>query len=154
VALTVGGPALVGALLAMPLGLVGTASGALQLPAVLIGVTLLMMPALYICASLNGFQLTTRTLLEASKTSLMRTSLVLLGLAPALLFVGASSESLRMMQKLAPYALRIAVFIGVRAIFPLIFGETAPLRSKVLFAAWAFVGIGIAESLTSNLFEA
>jgi hypothetical protein len=153
-ALTVGGPAIVGALLALPFGLVATARGAAQLPAVLIGVTLLMLPALYICASLNGFQLTTRRLLEAGQTALYRMGLVLLGFAPALLFIGVSSETPKALLIVAPFAVRIAAAIGVRAIFPLVFEGSSGLKSKVVFAAWAFVGLGIAESLYSNLFEA
>ena len=136
----------------MHLGVLATGSAAAQLPAVLIGVTLLMMPALYICASLNGYQLTTRRLAEAAKTSLYRSGIVLLGLAPALLFLAVSSSAPDVLQTVAPFAIRIAGAIGIRALFPLVFGENAGMKSKVMFAAWAFVGLGIAESFYSNLF--
>ena len=65
-ALTVGAPALIGVLIAMGFGLEAIVASAAQLPLVLIGVVLIMTPALYICASLSGQPLTTRRMAEAA----------------------------------------------------------------------------------------
>lgn len=89
--LAIGGPALMGAVLGLPLGLAGMAAGALALPAIVFGVALLTSPALYIGASLVGIAPPASDSLRAGVRALRASGLVLLGLAAPAAFLLATT---------------------------------------------------------------
>jgi hypothetical protein len=146
VLLTVGGPVAVGAALGLPFGAKALLTEAAVVPAVVLGLTLLMVPALYIGTSLLGVAPPAGCALRASGT-------VLLGLAPPTAFLLATTTDPRVVKLLAVAVVAGSVLCGLRILYLSMFHSRGThLRALPVFVAWAFVcgAIG-ARLLTSTL---
>jgi len=144
--LALAGPALAGAALGLPHGPAALATRAALLPAIIVGVALIMLPALYIGAAFLGVAPNARSVISAAGSALADTGMVFLGLAPALLFLVAASTVTTTVVGLGYLTVALAVAIGLRALYLRLFTGNAR-RSVPLFACWAMVSLGIGARL-------
>jgi len=92
---TIGGPIALGAALGLPAGAGGLLRQAATLPGIVLGLTLLMAPALYIGSSLLGLAPPAADALRAAGRALRACGTLLLGLAPATAFLLATASDAR-----------------------------------------------------------
>ena len=144
--MAIAGPALVGAALGLPDGPAAVAARAALLPAIVLGVALIMLPALYIGAAFLGVAPSARSVVTAAGSALADTGTVFLGLAPALAFLVVASTRPASVELLGYLAVALAVVIGLRALYLRLFMERAA-RVVPLFACWAAVSVGIGARL-------
>lgn len=145
-ALGIGGPAVIGAALGLAEGPAGLAARAAELPAIVLCIGLVMLPALYIGAAFLGLSPEPKAVAAAARDSIAAVGTVLLGLAPALAFLVAASTRPPAARLLGWLVLGAAALIGVRALYVRLF-ERVEARAFVLFAAWSAVGLGIGARL-------
>lgn len=138
-----GGPTVVGASLAF-LGS-GSAEDVLRVPAVMLGAAALMLPALYIGAALGGFAPSPSRLLQAALEALGAAGLLLLGLAPALAFLLATSTSALVRAQLAPATALLGALFGLGVLSRALF--TGGVKARLLFTLWAMVTLTIGARL-------
>ncbi len=154
-ALALGGPATLG----LTLGLTGVSANlvapALIVPAAIVGTTALMLPALYIGSALAGTDVTAREMGKGTLGALREAGLGCVGLAPAILFLGATSSSGGGALAVG-FALALAVALGFRGLYSRLFGplEVGPAKAKavLVFAGWTLVAFGIGARLTLPAF--
>lgn len=154
-ALALGGPASLG----LTLGLTGISqsvlASALLVPAAIFGTTALMLPALYIGSALAGTGVTARQMGRDTLGALREAGLGCLGLAPAMLFLAATSASGGGALAVS-LALAVAVMLGFRGLYARLFAplELGPAKAKgaLVFAAWALVAFGIGARLSIPAF--
>lgn len=155
------GAALVGACL----GLQGGASAgliiALALPAIWIGVAALTAPALYIGSAFIGVAPTPAHTLKALARGLADMGLVMLGLAPALLFLTATSGSPLVGLLIVYGVIALSGCMGLWMIYPRLFDgiraadeDVIRWRSRTLWAIWSVICLGIGHHLLSRALEA
>src|SRR5262249_33500660 len=148
-----GGPAAAGAAVGVRFGVRGLLIGALYWCAVNVGVMVLMLPALHIAFSLVGQATPPKTTVDAGNRALRASGLVLLGLAPAMLFLLSTAGSDGWVAPLAVSAATAGAAAGLRSIFEHLFGDSAiKKRSLVAFALWALVALMIGGRLLSRSF--
>lgn len=143
-----GGPALIGLCLAAraPYDL----TEVWALPTIFVGVTVLMLPALYIGASLIGVAPGAQTIGTSAVTALSRMGLVLAGLAPAVLFLIVSETAGP--RTIGYGAVVVATFVGLVQLRQMAFGDSeAGLRGPMLSAVWSIVTVGIGAHFLSLL---
>jgi hypothetical protein len=127
-------------------------TAAVSLPAVWIGVLFVMLPTLYIGAALLGIAPSASTVGKAAASSLTRSSVVFLGLTPALVFMIGTSTELSTAQLLTSAVLGLGACLGLVAFYKRLF--TSPkvhLRAVALFASWAAVSIAIGAHLFHSI---
>ena len=151
-AFAVGGPLVAGALLGLPFGIMALFDGALRLPLVSFGVTLIMLPALQIACAFGGFAVSPRQTVIAATEGLGRAGLVLLGLAPVVVFLLASSDAVSTPVRVGTVAVGLSALVGMRVMRRTLFGDEPTRNAKLLFGAWAAIGNGIASSLFFETF--
>jgi hypothetical protein len=145
----IAGPALVGAALGLHAGPAELLARAATLPAIVVGVALLMLPALYIGAAFLGVAPRAGAVARSGVAALADTGVVMLGLAPSLLFLVAASTSAAAVSALALIVLALAVAIGLRALFARLF-ERRGAAAIGLFACWSLVSAGIGAQLVAR----
>ena len=153
VLVTVGGPVAVGAALGLPFGPRALLTEAAVVPAVVLGLTLLMLPALYIGTSLLGVAPPVGAAVTTVGCALRASGTVLLGLAPPTAFLLATTTDPRVVRLLALVVVAASVLCGLRILYLSMFHSRGThLRALPVFVAWAFVcgAIG-ARLLTSTL---
>lgn len=142
----VAGPVAIGA--CMLLGRAPDAGSALSLPAVWIGVLFVMLPTLYIGAAILGIAPSAADLGRAATNSLERSSIALLGLAPALAFLIGTSVEAFTADVLAKAVLVVGALIGLGSFYRGVFTDySTRVRGFVLFAAWAVIAMAIGTHL-------
>lgn len=138
------GPALAGAVLNLPFGPVRLAAGAALLPAILLGVTLVMVPALYIGATLLGAAPPVDTVAVAAARGLRACGILLLGLCAPSAFLLATAHG-----RVGTALLTLAVVgggaaVALRTLYRDVFPDAAARRKILpLFVAWTAVTIAI-----------
>lgn len=154
-ALGFGGPAALG----LAMGLTGVSASvllsAVTLPGAVLGTTLLMLPALYIGSALAGADTHARQMLRDALGALRDAGIGCLGLAPALLFLcatsGADAGALAV-----GCGLLFAALLGLRGFYVRLFDELALGLAKgkavVIFAAWSAVALGIGARMAASAF--
>lgn len=142
--LAAAGPAALG--LGLTLRDVSAAGELLRLPAVWIGVTALMVPALYIGSALAGRAPSARVVGQAVADALTRSSVLLLGLAPGLLFLVATAGFDATAQILVLGAAALGAAAGLATVYRRLF-KGGGLGVRALFVAWATVLVGIGIQL-------
>jgi len=153
VLVTVGGPVAVGAALGLPFGPRALLIEAAVVPAVVLGLTLLMLPALYIGTSLLGVAPPAGATVTTVGCALRASGTVLLGLAAPTAFLLATTTDPRLVRLLAVVVVAASVLCGLRILYLSMFHSRGThLRALPVFVAWAFVcgAIG-ARLLTSTL---
>ena len=151
-ALLLAGPAAVGFCLGLRAGIVPALTFALVLPAVLVGVTLITTPALYIGAAFAGLAPPAKQVVPAVGCGLRDTGLSLLGLAPALLFLTSTSNDPTTVSLVGKGVLLFATGLGLFQLYRHIFGSAAaPARTLPLFAVWGIACLGIGGHLIARI---
>jgi hypothetical protein len=153
VLVTVAGPVAVGAALGLPFGPRALLTEAAVVPAVVLGLTLLMVPALYIGTSLLGVAPPAASAVTTVGYALKASGTVLLGLAAPTAFLLATTSDPRVVRFLAVVVVAASVLCGLRILYLSMFHSRGThLRALPVFVAWAFVcgAIG-ARLLTSTL---
>lgn len=154
--LAMGGPAALG----LTLGLTGAAHGWLHptwtLPAAMLGTTLLMLPALYIGGALAGADATARRVARDTLGALREAGLGCLGLAPAMLFLCATSGE-GGGQLAVGLSLALAALLGLRGLYTRLYARlgsgAAKAKATLVFAAWTLVALGIGARLSAPAFS-
>jgi hypothetical protein len=147
-AVTAAGPFALGVAVGLGSSLSAVLIGSLSLPAVLLGVALLLVPALYIVAALTGVAPPAREMLAQTAAAMRSGSIVLLGLAPALAFLATSSADKSIAPVLAMGALGCGALLGFRDLYRRMFTDLDEhQRALSVFVAWALVASGIGAKL-------
>jgi hypothetical protein len=141
----VAGPAAVGAALGIPLGAREMAHDLVALPLVIAGVTLVMAPALYVATTLSGAAPSATQFAEACGRGLRACGIVLLGLAPPLLFLlSTSAAAPDLVTALGVMAVAAGTCAALRVVGTAVVGEGGRrFRSMGLFAVWALISLAI-----------
>ena len=142
-ALILAGPTVLGLCLSLRPGTTWTEG--FSLPFVLLGVTAVMLPALYIGAGLLDLSARADTVLRGASEGLMRCSWACLGLAPALAFLVGTSTSVFGGAAAAYGIVGLSVCLGLRGLYDSTF-ERSP-RAILFFVAWSAVSLGIGARL-------
>lgn len=145
-ALALAGPAALGAALAAhDVGALGEVA---RLPLLWVGVAALMTPALYIGAALSGLSPSAREVGGAAVDALARGGGLLLGLAPALLFLVVTSFSAEAGRALVGVAALVGAVAGLGVLFRRLCVEPdAGVTPRFVFLGWAAVLLGIGAQL-------
>lgn len=145
-ALALLGPAALG--LVLTAGDPGAFTEVLRLPLLWIGVAALMTPALYITAALSGLAPSLREVASATLDALSRGGGLLLGLAPALLFLVATSFSSRLAHDFVGVVAALGALAGLGLLFErLLVATDASATARFVFFGWAAVLLGIGAQL-------
>lgn len=148
-ALALAGPAVVGVALCLPWETHRLATVPLLLPLIFVGVMALLLPSLYIGLAFAGSTTSLRTLANTAVEALRDAGVALLGIAPALLFLGATSTSESFVRWLAIGA---AAFLTVRAMCVRLSRRSElGVRLVILLAGFTVVALGIGGWLTVSL---
>jgi hypothetical protein len=125
-----------------------TVAAAVRIPTVFGLSAALMVPALYIGAALAGIAPPLETFLRATRDGFRASSVLLLGLCPAIAFLVSTSSVDQSMGLLGQGVVLTAALFGLRAMYAKTFaGVTDRLRSFVVFGVWALVTLGIGAHL-------
>jgi hypothetical protein len=151
---TLAGPALLGACAGFPAGAGSAVHQGAAVPVALLGVTAMMVPALYIGASFAGVAPSARRMARATTGTLRDMGRVSLGLAPALAFMAATSQDDSTATVFGFMALGAVALLGLRALYLRLFAaQGRRLASTALYAAWSLVSLGIGWQLMSLALE-
>lgn len=149
VAVAAGGPVALGGVLASRLA---TAAPAFALPAIVLGVSAVTVPALYIATAATGSAPSAERMAAAVGRGLGALGVVLLGLAAPLLFLVATSSQPTTWVGLGSGALAAAALFGLAALHRTLFaGQVPSLVRDGLFLTWALVALVIGARLYSDL---
>lgn len=124
---------------------------AAALPAVVVGVTLLCVPTLYIGAAFAGVAPPPRAVLAGVGRTLADAGRVLAGLLPAVAFLAATASSPGTVRLLAFGATALAALVGLRVLYRRLFADRDGPTARLLFGAWALVYLGIGLHLLVTL---
>lgn len=146
--IAVAGPSAAGVAIGMPLGTRQMLIHAAVVPGIVVGVTLFMIPALYIASTLAGVSPPADCVARAALCGLRSTGVLLLGLSPALLFLLSTTPVGFVSLLLIAAVLAAAAVAGMRALYKMLFDSAErAARSIPVFAAWAVVCFGLATHL-------
>ena|SRR5579859_1345822 len=153
-ALALAGPLVAGAVLGVPGGLAAVGTRSVGLVALVLGVSALTAPALYVGATLLQVAPEAGSWVGAGRRALASQGILLLGLTGPLLFLLAtSSDPGGLVPLLGALAVGGAGLAAMRALFQRVF-PARPLRSVVLFTAWGLIASAIGRHLLLKLLEA
>ena len=142
-ALILAGPTVLGLCLSLRPGTTWTE--AFSLPLVLLSVTAVMLPALYIGAGLLELAPRGQAVMNGAVEGLVRCSWACLGLAPAFAFLVGTSTSGVTAALMAFAFVAVAVALGLRGLFLTTFG--GGWRATSFFVVWSVVSLGIGTRL-------
>lgn len=137
-----GGPVALGAILGLEIGPLAALGKSLALPGVLAGVAAVMVPALYICATITGAAPPARVIALSVARGFRACGLVMLGLAAPALFLLATTQAGAVALVVGGGATAVGVLVGLGVLSGDLF-EKRSLATRVAFAAWAMVALGI-----------
>lgn len=137
--LAVAGPAATGAAGGFPGGMVSLAAGAGQVPAVFVGVTVAMLPALYIALAMTGVAPPLARLPGVAGEALREAGIALLGLSPALVFLRATGTGVG----LVFVAALLGALLAARAFWLRLALDRAGRGAAAVFGLWALVACAI-----------
>jgi hypothetical protein len=140
------GPAACGAVLGLPAGPAKVAVLAVVVPAAVLGLAVLMVPALYVGATLAGVAPPARQVVKAAGDAITGCGIALLGLVPPTGFVVATANRSRGIWVVGLVVIGAAVIVGLARLYRELFGEPAR-RAPFLFGTWALVALGLGARL-------
>lgn len=146
-ALILAGPTVLG--LCLSLRPNTTLTEGFTLPFVLLAVTAVMLPALYIGAGLLEIAPEGDAIVRGAIEGLVRCSWACLGLAPAVAFMVGTSTSAVGAALVAYGFVAVAVCLGLRGLFERTFGHG--VSARVFFFFWSFVSLGIGARLFTTV---
>lgn len=143
------GPASLGAVLAARLA---DPAPLIALPAIVLGVTALTVPALYIATAATGVAPPAHRMARAIGHALAALGVVLLGLAGPLALLAATGGAPGVGLGLGAAALTVAALFGLAALHRALFaGRVTSLVTDGLFVTWAAVALVIGGRLYLDL---
>lgn len=146
--LAAGGPALLGIAIGLPMGLRSALSLSWQVPLVAAGTMVLMTPALYIAISLVQAAPPAIRVTQAVAKGLLAYGTLVAGVAPAIAFVGATSESAAPACVGGVLAAGGGALAGLRTLRRgLDFAPEVRTRGFLVFSAWAGVALALGGHL-------
>lgn len=146
--LALGGPALLGLALGMPFGLRALLVEAGLMVAIVVGLTVLMLPALYIATTLMGTAPSAQRMGAASIAALRSGGTLLLGLTPASLFLIATSQTALVVWVLGFLVLGASQLTALRWLYSdLLSGSARRTRVMPVFVVWSLVSMGLGAHL-------
>lgn len=148
------GPAVIGAWIALRVGLSDAPLGdggagtfarlTLGVPLAILGAAVLTAPALYIGSAFMKAELRPGAMLRQIAIGLDGAGLVMLGLMPAVLFLGATITDPVIASVVAAMALGGAVVFGVRLLFGRLYASPVErIKAMPVYAVWSVVSLGI-----------
>ena len=141
------GASVVGLVLGLPESPASMIAHAASVPAILFGIAALMLPPLYIAATMLGRAAPAGEVLQASASALGDAGVVLLGFAPPLAFLVVTSSVWATVWLLGNAVLGLAALLAVRALYYALFHRHEGRRSMPLYLLWLVVAFAIAEHL-------
>ena len=164
VSLALGGASVTGFVLATHDGPAAMVMRALSVAAITLGATVVMLPPLYIASTTFGVAPPAAEFLKCASTALRSAGVVLLGLAPPLAFLVATSNLLDSVWLLGNAAAGLAALLGVRSLWYSLFlaevpgsvlegRAVLPRRPMFIYLIWIAVGASITASLFQKTFE-
>lgn len=148
VLLALAGPAAAGAAAGLPLGSRHMIVHAAALPGIVVGVTVFMLPALYIATTLAGVSPPAARVGHAALAGLRSTGILLLGLSPALLFLLTTTSAGLLSLLLIGVVFAGSALVGMRALYSRLFDDSVSrARSIPVFVGWSLVCLGLATHL-------
>lgn len=151
---TLAGPALLGACAGFPAGVGSAVHQGTAVPMALLGVTAMMVPALYIGASFAGIAPSARRMARATSGTLRDMGRVCLGLTPALAFMAATGHDPSTATVFGILALGAVALLGMRALYLRLFaGQPRRLATLPLYLIWSLVSLGIGWQLITYALE-
>jgi len=145
------GPVALGLALGFGSGVRAMLSRGLLLPALVVGLTVALTPALYIGLSLSGAAPPARDVARAIGESLCSAGLVMIGLAPATLFLVASTRSSGVIEALGTVVIGGAALLGMRRLSQLLFAnQLVTFRPVAVYAGWAIVALSLGSKLLAR----
>lgn len=156
------GPAVIGAWIALRVGLSDAPVGgegasmfgrlALGVPLAILGAAVLTAPALYIGSAFMKAELRPGNMLRQIAIGLDGAGLVMLGLMPAVLFLGATISDPIMASVIAAMALGGSVVFGVRLLFGRLYTSSVErIKAMPVYCAWAVVSVGIGAMMLARV---
>jgi hypothetical protein len=131
-----GGPIAIGAIAGMQSGPFAVAHDAVAAPAIVLGVTALMIPALYIATAFAGIAPPARGFTAGVGEGLRACGVALLGLVAPAAFLAATARSAEAAAALGAGSLVAAVLVGLRALYIRLF-DRGEVVHRMIFAAWS-----------------
>ncbi len=130
-------------------GTLAAAESSLAAPAIVFGVCILLSPALYIGLSLAGAQTSSSLFIRAIACGWRASGLVALGLAPALLFVVATTTSEGLALAFGALAISCSLAVGLVALAK----ESArhSFMSLVCFVGWAVAAFSVGAHMFARV---
>ena len=140
----IGGPLLVGACLGAPFELAVFLRTTIGVPAVYFGVALLMAPALYFAGAFLGVTPPVHQMVVAVRATLRELGILLVGLAPALLFLVVSAQRGTTVMVLGHVVLGLATLVVLVAFNRRLFaGQPRRVVAFLFYMVWSALCIGI-----------
>ncbi len=138
------GPVAIGAILGMQSGAPAIVEKSLALPLLLVGVAVIMLPALYIGISLIGAAPPARDVMRAVARGFRACGVILLGLTAPSAFLLATSQNGVLAALLGAAVVAVGAFAGLRVIFSdLVSRRSEPVLIAAVFALWSLVSLAI-----------
>lgn len=152
--LAIAGPAVIGAALGMPFGLSKLLAEAGMVTAIVVGLSVFMIPALYIGTTLIGAAPSADRVGAAAASALRAGGTLLLGLAPATVFLIATSQTRLVVWALGFLVLAAGMMASLRILFSDLFTTSAArLRALPVFLIWSVVSLGLGAHLFARSLE-
>jgi hypothetical protein len=145
------GPALAGAILGLREGPRSVAVLALGLPALIAAVVLMTAPTLYVGGTLVGRRLSLAETVAAIRKALGALGVAFLGVAPAALFLGATTWQPSDARLYGLALLGVAVVIGLHRLRTELGGAGSAPAAFALFAGYALIASTIGGRLLGQL---
>ena len=136
------GPVVLGAIIGSPGGPFAAAHDAMTVPALVFGVTLIMVPALYVATAIAGAAPSARGFGRAVGLGLRSCGVAMLGLAAPAAFLVATGEDAEVGFVVGAAVLATGILIGLRALYRTLFAEprTAVIHVVVYFG-WSCLAL-------------
>jgi len=143
--LVVGGAATLGLICRLPGGAVAATNSSLATPAIVLGVCILLAPALYIGLALAGAKTDAKSFAAGLVQSWRASGLVAVGLAPPLLFMVATTGNEKAALSFGVLALLCSLTIGLYTLGKN--SATHSLASVCCFCVWALAALAVGARL-------
>ena len=135
-----GGPVALGAILGLEVGPLSALAKSMILPVMLAGVAAVMVPALYISATVTGVAPPARDMVRSLGRGFRACGLVMLGLAAPALFLLGTTQTGDVAAVVGGGVTAAGALVGLRVLFADLF-ENGSLMARCAFAVWALVAL-------------
>lgn len=148
--LMAGGPALIGASMGIPLGFSSVLHRAITLPAIVIGLSFLMISTLYIFSAMAQIAPDPSKVLTETMKALLIAGTAMFGFALPLLFLVSTSSSGIVQSVFGPLAILVGLCLGLRSLYLSLFTGHAHHKALPIFIFWSLTCMGIGLKLMTS----